>query len=106
MLVSNLSSKKIYFPKYMPPYQSFFCDDEGRLFVMTFEEGPQKGEYMCDVFDPEGHLIGRVGVGNFAEWDNIVRSQLAVIAKHRRMYCIQQKESGYKELAVYKMMWE
>jgi len=106
MLVSNLSSKKIYFPKYMPPYQSFFCDDEGRLFVMTFEKGTNKGEYIYDVFDPEGRFMSRVGLGNYGDWDVIVRSQLVVIAKQNRLHCIQQKESGYKELAVYKMKWE
>jgi hypothetical protein len=99
-------AKRIYFPKYMPPYQSFFCDDEGRLFVMTFEESMNKGEYIYDIFDPEGHFIGRVGLGNFAKWDNVVRSQLVVIAKQSRIYCIQQKEGGYKELVVYRMKWE
>ena len=99
-------AKRIYFPKYMPPYQSLFCDDEGRLFVMTFEEGPRKGEYICDIFDLECRFISRVGVGNFANWDNIIRSQLVIIAKQNRMYCIQQKDNGYKELVVYKMKWE
>jgi len=73
---------------------------------MTFEEGDDKGKYFCDLFDPDGRFISRVGVGNFANWDNIVRSQLIVISKQNRMYCIQQKESGYKELVVYKMKWE
>jgi hypothetical protein len=98
--------KRIYFPKYMPPYQSFFCDDEGRLFVMTFEEGQNKGEYICDIFNPEGQFICSVGLGNFAEWENIVRSQLVILAKHSHLYCIQQKENGYKELMIYKMKWE
>ena len=73
---------------------------------MTFEEGPRKGEYICDIFDLECRFISRVGVGNFANWDNIIRSQLVIIAKQNRMYCIQQKDNGYKELVVYKMKWE
>lgn len=105
MIVQDIA-KRIYFPKHMPPYQSFFCDDEGRLFVMTFQEGPNKGEFICDIFDPEGHFTGNVGLGNFAEWDNIGRSQIAVIAKQSRIYCIQQKDSGFKELVVYRMNWE
>jgi hypothetical protein len=39
---------------------------------MTFEKDDDKGEYFCGVFDPDGHFISRVGVGNFANWDNIV----------------------------------
>jgi len=99
-------AKKIYFPKYMPPYQSFFYDAEGRLFVMTFEEGPRNGEYIYDVFDPEGLFITRLGLGNYGNWDVISRTQLVVIAKQNRLYCIQQKESGFKELVIYKMNWE
>ena len=99
-------AKRIYFPEYMPPYQSFFCDDEGRLFVMTFEEKGSSGEYFCDVFDPECHFISRVGVGNYANWGNILGGQHIVIAKQKRLYCIQEKESGYKEFVVYRMKWE
>jgi len=29
-----------------------------------------------------------------------------VIAKNDRLYCVKEKESGYKELVVYKMRWE
>jgi hypothetical protein len=105
VIVQNIA-KKIYFPKYMPPYQSFFCDDVGRLFVMTFEEEMNKGEYIYDVFDPEGRFISRVGIGNYGDWDVVFRSQLVVIAKQNRLYCIQQKESGFKELTVYRMNWD
>jgi hypothetical protein len=99
-------AKRIYFPEYMPPYQSFFCDDEGRLFVITFEKNDITGEYFCDVYDPDGCFISRVGVGNFANWDSAVQSQLVVIVKQKRLYCIQEKDSGYKELVVYRMNWE
>ena len=37
---------KIYFPNAMPPFHSFFADDEGRLFIY-------------DIFNPEGVCIGR-----------------------------------------------
>ena len=99
-------TNRIYFPKYMPPYKSLFSDDEGRLFVMTFEERESSGEYICDIFDPEGRFINRVGLGNYAKWGNVFGGQLVVIAKQNRIYCIQQKESGYKELVVYNMRWE
>jgi hypothetical protein len=65
--------------------------------VMTFEERESRGEYLCDIFDPEGRFVGRIGVGNYANWGNIMGGQLVVIAKKKRIYCIQQKESGFKE---------
>lgn len=50
---------KIYFPKNFPPYYSFFTDDKGRLFVMTYEKGENPGEYMYDIFNGDGLFIGR-----------------------------------------------
>ena len=50
---------KIYFPDAMPPFHSFFSDDAGRLFVMTHEEGENPGEFMYDIFDPDGTCTGR-----------------------------------------------
>lgn len=105
IIVRDLT-KKIYFPRYRPPYQSVFCDDVGRLFVMTHEKGANAGEYIYDIFDPEGRFISRVGLGNYGSWERIVQGQLVVIAKKNRIYCTGQKESGYKELVVYKMSWE
>ncbi len=98
--------KKIYFPKYMPPYRCIFSDDKGRLFVMTFEKGKNDGEYMYDVFDADGRFISRVGLGNYGIWDRTIVNQFVIIAKKNRLYCIREKESGFKELVVYNMKWE
>lgn len=88
--------KNIYFPKYMPPYQSLFCDDKGYLYVMTYEKGTGNGQYMCDIFDADGRFISRLGLGNYAKWDKIVPSQLIVITKKGRLYHIRQKKAVIK----------
>lgn len=97
---------KVYFPKYMPPYRCIFCDEKGRLFVMTFEKGKSDGEYMYDVFDADGRFINRAGLGNYGIWSKPIVNQFIIIAKKNLLYCIREKESGYKELVVYKMKWE
>jgi hypothetical protein len=98
--------KKVYFPKYMPPYRCIFCDDKGQLLVMTFEKGKSDGEFMYDVFDADGRFVDRVGLGNYGIWDKPIVNQFVVIAKKNLLYCIREKESGYKELVVYKMNWK
>ncbi len=98
--------KKVYFPKYMPPYRCIFCDDIGRLFVMTFEKGRSEGEYMYDVFDVDGRFIDRVGLGNYGIWDKPIVNQLVIIAKKNLLYCLREKVSGFKELLIYKMNWK
>ena len=92
---------KIYFPDAMPPFHSFFVDDEGRLFVMTYEEGENPGEFMYDIFNPEGVCIGRKSL-------KIFHDERGVYAKMKkgRFYCLDEKDSGYKELTVSKIVWE
>lgn len=96
--------KKIRFSKHWPPFQYLFTDDEGRLFVMTYEEGEYPGEYMYDVFNSDGIFIDRISLGNLvfeSRW-NIQY----VTARKSRLYCLKKKDSGYRELVVYKMKWE
>jgi len=90
-----------YFTKNWPPYRYLFTDDGGRLFIMTYEEGVNPGEYMYDIFNSDGAFIGRTSLGN------VGRSfPFTVRAKNDRLYCVKEKESGYKELVVYKIRWE
>lgn len=95
---------KVFIPKYWPPYHSFFADDEGRLFVKTFEDGDHPGEYRYDIFNPAGIFIGRMSLNIYSS----VREAKEVYAKavRSRLYCLEERESGYRELVVYKMNWE
>ena len=97
--------KKVYFPKYMPPFQYFFTDDEGRLFVMTYEKSKTSNEYMYDIFNANGVFIGRTSLANFYI-DDFGEATLDAKAISDRLYCLREKESGYKELAVYMIRWE
>jgi hypothetical protein len=99
--------EKIYFPSHWPPFQYLFTDDKGRLFIMTFEEGKNTKEYIYDVFNPEGIFIARINLSNYGFLEYIGKdSPLEAKAYKNRLYCLQEKESGYKELVVYKMIWE
>lgn len=88
---------KIYFPDVMPPYKSFFTEDKGELFVMTNEKGKNPEEYMFDIYNPDGIFIARKSLNGSLGWATV---------KQDRLYCLNEKESGYKELVVYKMKWE
>ena len=92
------------FRKHCLPFQYFFTDDEGHLFVMTYEKSEILGEYMYDVFNADGLFISRISLGNanfLMQW-NIKFAT----AKNKRLYCLKEKENGYKELVAYKMRWE
>ena len=61
-----LKINKNYFPDYMPPLNHFFTDENGSLFVMTYESGKKEGEFLYDIFNPEGVFIARMGLS--LEW--------------------------------------
>jgi outer membrane protein assembly factor BamB len=92
---------KIYFPDAMPPFHAFFADDEGRLFVMTYEKGENSDDFMYDMFNTEGICIGRKSL-------KILHDEGGLYAKMKngRLYCLNEKDSGYKELVVSKVIWE
>ena len=94
------TTRKIYIPDNLPPFQSFFGDDEGRLFVMTYEKGEKPGEYVFDIFNSEGVFVQRKNLITLNNWE------LQAKAKRGCLYCVREKESGYNELVVYKMKWE
>jgi len=100
---------KLYFPEFYPPFQFFFLYEESRLYVMTYEKGKGPNDFVYDIFNPDGIFIGRIELGNYG---NLASSPiinplpLNVVAKNNLLYCLREKDSGYKELVVYKMKWE
>lgn len=94
-------SKMVYFPKFHPPIQNLVAGDDGLLLVSTFEEGDNPGENMFDIFNEEGVFTGRISL-NIYVWEG----HLWALIRSDKLYCLEEKETGYKELVVYKMKWE
>jgi hypothetical protein len=93
---------KVYFPEYWPAFYDLFADETGWLFVMTYEIGENPREFVFDIFNPDGIFIGKMSLDNYAG----MYRPFPAKAKNNRIYCIREKESGYKELVVYRMKWE
>jgi hypothetical protein len=99
-------NEKVFFPDHMPPYQYFFTDDNGRLFVMTYEKGEGPRDFMYDIFSSSGIFIGRISLDNSGNEQTAVwGGPFEAKAKNGRLYCMRAKGSGYQELVVYKMNW-
>lgn len=95
-------AQKIYFPEFWHPFHSFFLDDQGRLYVMTYEPGENPGEHMYDIFNKDGVFIARMSLN--ASYQNYGR--LLAKSKGEKVYCVQEKRSGFRQLSVCKMLWE
>jgi len=84
----------IYFPKHMPPFHSFFINDDGYLFVRTFEK--KEEETVHDIFDPEGKFTGRLVMDSFGKYGTGLYTYAR--AQNGRVCYLREKEGGYKEL--------
>lgn len=82
------------FPEYFPPIQFFLLDEMGRIFVRTWEKGKEEGEYMVDVFDPEGRFIAQFPT----------KTDLR-LWKDQKLYGIYENEEGYRVIKRYKATW-
>ena len=102
---SFYTSRRYSFRSHCPAFRYFFIDDEGCLFVMTYEKSEISGEYIHDVFNPDGLFVARISLGNPGFFPTLYNNKFAT-ARNKRLYCLREKDSGYKELVVYRMIWK
>jgi len=95
--------KMAIFPESFLPFQGIFTDDKDGLYVMTYEKGEDSNEYITDIFNADGVFVGRKSLRVFFSDREYL---LWATVKQNRLYCRSEKESGFKELVVYKMRWE
>lgn len=102
---------KVEYPKFYSPFQFFFLDEKGRLYVRTHERGKNPSSFIYDIFNPDGYFIARIELDNYGRSPysyipELLLLPLSVISKNNHIYCLREKESRYKELVVYRTRWE
>jgi hypothetical protein len=86
--------RKLVVPKYFPAVHSLTADDEGRIFVHTYEKA-EEGKFYNDVFDSEGRYIARVSLKDILQ-----------VWKKQKLYSIEEDEEGYQFIKRYKVKWK
>lgn len=82
------------FPKYFPPIRFLSSDDEGRIFVMTYETNPEGIRYY-DVFDSDGKFMAKIPLKYHpTHWRN------------GKLYCIAEDSQGFHIVKRYRIRWE
>jgi len=89
------------FPEFHHPLQSLVAADDGKLLVSTYKEGNSLGEFMYDIFNEDGVFIGRKSL-NIWVWEGHLWAKMTA----NKFYCLTEKDSGFKALYVYNMIWE
>jgi hypothetical protein len=87
---------KMILPDFFPAFQSFSIDEEGRIFVQTFErhQEQEKSFYSYDVFDSEGKYITKIPIHSFPR-----------VWKNGKFYTIEADKDGFQYVKRYKVTW-
>jgi hypothetical protein len=94
--VSKAGFKPI-FPKYYPYFQDISVDDEGRVFVLTYEAaGEDKRYFYSDIFDPEGRYIAKTQMSLRAR---------GLFWKKGKLYSIERDAEGFDIVNRYSARW-
>jgi hypothetical protein len=72
------------FPNYFPAFANFACDEDGSLFVQTYERTEDGEKVIHDFFDSEGRYLARIPL-----------SPRNFILKKSKLYTIEEDEDGY-----------
>ncbi|MBD3195366.1 MAG: 6-bladed beta-propeller [Candidatus Lokiarchaeota archaeon] len=92
-----------YVPNPLPPIKLFMVDDQGRLFVMTYEKGSTRGEFIYDIFNSEGVFIGRKSLN--LRWADLSFGVKYQTVSKNKLYCYRYNEDGFMEMNIYKIKW-
>lgn len=84
----------IEFPNNYPVFLSFSSDEEGRIFVQTYEKTPDGEKDIYDVFDSEGKYESRIALKS------------RPYAWHKnKLYTIEVDEDGYQTIKRFSVIW-
>ncbi|MDW3229584.1 MAG: 6-bladed beta-propeller [Acidobacteriota bacterium] len=85
----------IAFPDNYPAFSTFFVDEQGRLYVRTYEKGKAKDSYLVDIFSPEGKFIYRCEIAG-----------TPFLVKNSKLYTIEKDEEDYQYICRYQATWK
>jgi len=89
---------EIDFFDHFPAFAGIFADDDGRIFVKTYERAEgQAHSFYYDVFDSEGRYKAKVPLA--------MDLSAGSVWKNHRLYVIESDEQGFQMVNRYKVSW-
>jgi hypothetical protein len=89
------------FSSHHAAYRSFFVDDQGHLFVQTWERTADNRQDFYDIFDAEGKYIGRIAMPRH---EDLINPTVRIL-KGSKFYAIEPNADGYEVVKRYSVNW-
>jgi len=89
------SRDEVTIPRFLPPISWVYADEDGRIFVSTWQRDPNSGIALFNIFDPEGRYLC-----------NYLIPGEPLVFKDGKLYTIVQDEEGIQYIKRYRMIWK
>jgi hypothetical protein len=89
--------RKVDIPEYYPAIQGISADDEGHIYVKTFEITTDGASFLHDIFDREGRYLAKVP---------IPRTARDLIWKNRKLYYLTEDAEGFHKIKRFRVIWQ
>ena len=86
---------KLVWNKHHNAFRYLSLDEEGRIFVRTYEKAADGKTYYYDVFDPEGKYIAKIPL-----------KARPIVWKMNKLYTVEEDEEGFQMVKRYQVSWE
>jgi hypothetical protein len=89
------SRNEVTFPRFLPPIWWVYADEDGRIYVSTWQRNPDTGIALFNIFDAEGRYL----------CDYLIPGE-PLVFKDGKLYAIVEDNDGIQYIKRYRMIWE
>jgi hypothetical protein len=91
----NRTGKELVFPIFHSAFNRINCDEQGRIFIKTWQKNSENDAYLYDIYDSEGIYTTAV----------YIKGAPLRILKNK-LYCIDEDIMGFQILKRYELKWK
>lgn len=89
------SRDEVSFPSYLPPIRWIYADEDGRIYVSTWQKDPSSEISLFNIFDPEGRYL----------CDSRIPGE-PIVFMNGKLYAIVEDADGIQYIKRYRMTWK
>lgn len=89
------SRDEVSYPSHLPPIWWIYADEDGRLYISTWQRDPETGVALFNIFDPEGRYL----------CDYRIPGE-PIVFKNGKLYAIVEDADGIQYIKRYQMIWK
>jgi len=93
-VIKELEGMKLSIPKFHNAFSWFITDDEGRIFVSTFEKTDDGEGFYYDIFDRKGKFFAKIPL-----------QTRPYLIKNKKFYTVEEDEQGFQCVKRYRVTW-